>query len=456
MKKKLLNIKLSAIVLMCAGLFFTACKEEDPQAADFRPGTPYITVDGKSIAFKGKASSQKIVVDCNREVIVVKSSGGDWISYDLVPIKTGDRITGYVLEFKATQSNVPKKRTASFILESLERPGETKKAPPVTIEIGQTPFGLPEADLLDVVFDTVGLVKNGYGNATDISPAKNTIHIGRSYTRDDGVTIPAKPPVVAMNDTYERFTATFSGPGSQYNNGLRWGTCYYRVDFVDYKDVKSAPKKDSKQIDLNAIGKALNDSITLEVLCKWNSPSGALYTDNDGVYRFSTPFSGMQRTGAAMTPNQYKAGMGIVHTGAVTFLTAQKDTCDSPTTHGVSDLTPTETGKYYHILGTYASGSKKIELYVDGVKIGESSIPCKVSDIKMADPENPEEALAQFFVLGGNPRACDPFNNGGVKINTPSNDAAEQLFDGEIVTARIYGKVLTQAEITVLYNYEKP
>ncbi|MDR2423595.1 MAG: LamG domain-containing protein [Prevotellaceae bacterium] len=450
MKKSLLNIRLSAIALICAGLFFNACKEEEPNVADYRPGNPFITVDATSLALKGDDSIIKLVVDCNREVTVVKTDLANWVTVTQTPSKTGDRITGYSLVVSVNRSNVPKKRNTSFVLESVKKDGETEAATPVTVKIEQLPYMLPEADLLDVVFAD-------NGNANDISPAKNTIYTGRTYVDFAGDTIKEKKPTVSKNDDYGRNVAKFSGPvATEYNNGQRWGTCYYRVDLVDYKDVKSAPNGDSKQIPFTKLGKAIADTaFTIEVLCKWNSDKGALLNDSDGQFRMNTPFSGTQRYSV---DEKLKGGAGIVHNGSTngfSFAAAQIDTCDGQATKQVYAGAPTTVGRFYHIVGAYSFVSKKMTLYVDGVKAGETVLSCG-NNIRTAAPTKPEEALAQFLVIGGSPRACDPFNNGGVKINTPANNAAEQLFDGEIAIARVYGKTLTQEEVTVLYNYERP
>ncbi|NDV46620.1 hypothetical protein D0T49_06125 [Paludibacter sp. 221] len=88
-----------------------------------------------------------------------------------------------------------------------------------------------------------------------------------------------------------------------------------------------------------------------------------------------------------------------------------------------------EPGKYYHVVAMYDRNAAKMHLYVNGKKAGETEVP--------GDLYIPKRDDCHWLGIGG-----DTHSSG--RVNYP--------LDGEVVLARMYGRVLTDDEIYLLYK----
>lgn len=86
-------------------------------------------------------------------------------------------------------------------------------------------------------------------------------------------------------------------------------------------------------------------------------------------------------------------------------------------------------GEYYHVIAMYDKNSAKMHLYVNGKKAGETDVP--------GDFFIPKREDCHWLAIGG-----DTHPSG--RLTLPLN--------GDVVLARMYGRVLTDDEIYLLYN----
>jgi hypothetical protein len=111
--------------------------------------------------------------------------------------------------------------------------------------------------------------------------------------------------------------------------------------------------------------------------------------------------------------------------------------------------------KYYHIVATYdKSATELIAVYIDGVKVAGSGsadigaellfpIDYYASATGHTFHEENRTPQTEYLCIAG----------GSHQSGYPSYGAPH---DTKIVVARVYGKALTQAEVSALYNYHKP
>lgn len=113
-------------------------------------------------------------------------------------------------------------------------------------------------------------------------------------------------------------------------------------------------------------------------------------------------------------------------------------------------MTPQVPGKFYHVVATVDyNDTKMINLYIDGVKVGETDIPDTVmSKLPALGAVNSETNLREnmFLLLGATPNGYYPkdITNG---LHYFYNSSAN-----EYVSTRIYNDALTEEQVKSLYD----
>jgi hypothetical protein len=448
MKSNLLK-SLMFISLVC---FMWACGDDDEKKEPLKPAYLELsTATDANLIFTGDAGEQTVALSANREVAATASES--WVT----PTVTVNADQSVSLKVAVSQSTATKRRTATIALTTKLAEEGDQAASPVTINLEQGVYGLPEADLLNLVFSQTG----GPGAARDISPLENTVLDMTTKMNDDGVTeaCPKVYPTISMNTRYGRYSAHFAGANCAPIRNDR-GSCAYRVDFVDYSKVQQhyfpldPPSYDGNmpnntQIPFTALGEGLNKSFSIEVIF---SLAPERLNGSSTILSWSQSFGASLGSSGTDDPLSW-----YLDTGPMAIC----DACSDPISllykkPGESeDHTGLERGVYYHAVATYDRDAGKMAIYVDGQKGGERLLqPGYV--LRNAQPYK-SDALAQWIAIGGDARRADPFVNGQyIHMIDGWENWVEWIFTGEIVVTRIYGKVLSDAEIKTLYDYEKP
>jgi hypothetical protein len=431
--------------LICSAV---CCGKDD----EVEPPVPLVTAfveigaDDASLLFTGDADSREITVKANREVAVtVDAAATAWLTATITATDAGTSTAKLTL---AVKQNVDayKGRSATVSLAAIATPG--REAEDLTVSgasaktslgLRQSIFGLPTADLLDVVF-TVGATP-GTCAARDISPAANVITNGQ--TNGDSDCNVAIPPTVSNNALYGRPTAHFAG-GSTCN-GSR-SSSYYRVDLVNYgiSDLTTAyyfgnGNVNNVQIPYTALGQVImNDAYSVEIIFKPEAFGGNMmgWTQSCG------------------------GSVGSKNDGIETNLSFYQDMAATPlgtsdTRNVISDEGAASLDRYSHLIGVYDKANNAVILYLDGAEAKRLSSAGLV--VRHNEPFRDQNALAQWVGIGGNCRRADPIVNGqSLHISTSYENWATSMFKGEIVLARFYGRALSATEVKTLYEYEKP
>ncbi len=103
-----------------------------------------------------------------------------------------------------------------------------------------------------------------------------------------------------------------------------------------------------------------------------------------------------------------------------------------------------EQNKFYHMVGVYDRDARTITLYRDGENTGSVSAKGKMVLAKSNDETDPYK-YHKFTLVG------DPAFSNHIK-----EDICAQTIPSEVVMARMYDKVLTEAEVKQLYEQVKP
>lgn len=104
-----------------------------------------------------------------------------------------------------------------------------------------------------------------------------------------------------------------------------------------------------------------------------------------------------------------------------------------------------EQNKFYHMVGVYDRDARTITLYRDGEKMG-SSVSAKGKMVFPYVKGATDPYKFQKFTLVGDP----------AYTNNEEEDICAQTIPSEVVMARMYDKVLTEAEVKQLYAQVKP
>lgn len=103
-----------------------------------------------------------------------------------------------------------------------------------------------------------------------------------------------------------------------------------------------------------------------------------------------------------------------------------------------------EQNKFYHMVGVYDRNARTITLYRDGENTGSVSAKGKMVLAKSSDTSDPYKY--HKFTLVGDPAFS----------NHNKEDICAQTIPSEVVMARMYDDVLTEAQVKQLYEQVKP
>jgi hypothetical protein len=442
---------------LVAGLLY-ACSKDDNKEEPKKPlATPYIEFaaaeDANLIFTGGEAADKTVTLKANRELEATAST--NWVT-TTVTVNADKSVS---LKIAVQQSNATKKRTATVTVTTKPAEEGDKTATPITISLSQGVFGLPTADLLDLVF----IEGEGPNLARDISPLANPVLDVPTYSEEKDGTVtekcPKVYPTISANTTYGRNVAYFKGASQTcIDAGARSDrtSCSYRIDFVDYSTALTHYHPNdlasNTVIPLNDLGKGLDGGFSMEAIIKRDPGKGGNFFSATQSYGFSLGVSVLDddhgRLDFYMDTNNDSDGRG---TSGKTISVRSAD----PAEEGGPKGPAIESGKYYHIVGTYDKAGEKLTLYVDGVKVNEGLLEPGYR-VRFAQPKT-TDALAQWICLGADARRADPYINGQyVHLSDNYENWSEYSYTGEVVIARIYSKALSDAEVKTLYDYEKP
>jgi hypothetical protein len=449
--------KLVRFFMLGALVCSAVCCGKDKEVEPVVPLIPaFVSIDAAdaSLLLLGDADSKEITVSANREVAVtVDDAAKAWLT---ATITATDAATSTAKLTLAVTKNVDayKGRSATISLAAIATAGREDEdltvsgvSAKTSLELKQSIFGLPEADLLNVVF-TTGTV--GVCAARDISPLANVITDGLPNANANACFAEKVYPTVSPNALYGRNSAHFSG--GPCSNGQR-GACLYRVDMANYgvanlsNYYNPSNLSGNSEIPLTDLGKGLlQGSYSVEVIFKPDDPANG-YGEGKilGWYNSHGGMVGIKRDAANLWNAEFSNDMAPV---------------ENP--HGTSNgITTVKSGEnsidydhYYHLIGVYDRVQQKHILYLDGKEVGSEVSPGYV--VRLADITS-SNALAQWLGIGGDARRADPIVNGAaLHLNTDYENWGTFVYTGEIVVARFYGRTLTATEVTTLYEYEKP
>jgi Cu/Ag efflux protein CusF len=466
-------LKFSMIAVLVCIMF--SCKDDDPKEEVITPAYVEVAITDQIQSFLGDADTKKVTLKTNREIELTLPVL-DWLT---VKIDSTDLKAGTAsLSISVTKNTTAFKGRNAAIAIALKplKEGDNVSASTAkaTIEVKQSLFGLPIADLLDVSFTPTGPVDLSPLNnpVTDVLPHSEPLNSVRGGSFPDGY--PKIYPTISKNEAYGVFTAHFSGP----QDGNERGSCAYRVNFADYSAVSASNNPrlpEGPVLPLNEIGKALTKEFALECLykrdlltyteeeVKYLSASNATVAGTEKLNNRSYPFSATQSFGVGLQVSGGPKDANGKGSGRLAFYTETNENGVPPQggaggaiCQAVDETQFVEYDKYYHAIATYkydeTAKQGTLILYVNGVKVADTKTQVNWN-IKMAAP-NHTDALAQWFAIGGDSRKADIVK--GNHFNDSFENWSERVWSGEIVIARIYGHALTAEEVSALYNFHKP
>lgn len=203
---------------------------------------------------------------------------------------------------------------------------------------------IPEADLLDIVF-------NEDGTAEDVSPMQNSVErVGETVS-------------TYYNETYGRHVARFENPYGSTCTG------YYKVDFENNETFRSA----------------LANGHTLEVLCMINY-------EGDIPNVEAKPFSAMQSGGTGFLISTISGN----RQNELTFLPNVTTTGSSTWQWVTSGIVP-QAQVFYHIVGVWDAVKGKTYIYVNGELKNTLDSP---GEFRFAN------SGCNWFAIGGDPASA--------------------------------------------------
>jgi hypothetical protein len=236
---------------------------------------------------------------------------------------------------------------------------------------------------------------------------------------------------------------------------------------------------------IEKVNTALQNAYSYEVLVRWpydvgetvvpaaeDGSGGIVYSNNDHGYVFGNSVSRDDRGGAAIRGRGGKLCFSFALNwggGARAHLDSLHTETESGFDVVAGDHPDAATGVkikkdvVYHLVATYSKEEGKIAFYVDGKLL----VSTTDNRLKTSPPSFPTQYYAHG---GGNIQGEDnfPVGNvhvpnveyfvipGGANANMPTNGGDMQGHNIKFMVARVYGKALTQEEVTASYNYFKP
>ena len=496
---------------------FSCGEDEQPLPA---LASPYVELESAADAVQllpGDAGTKTFTVDANRKFEA--TSDADWCTVSVNDTAGSVTLTFTRNAYVPAPGTKPNKRSGVVTVQALpERDGDNVANAKVDVNVEQAVYGLPEANLLDVVFNAAG--------ATDNSPMKNPVLRVLPFMASLSASDPGyqtwwsvqETPDYVMNAAYGRTTARFHGGQNENpenhamvvagDNSKRGdhGSCALLVDYADFSCVKAdylssggfepnaTTDVSSKIIPLNNLGKALFSSAGYSLECifrpdPWGHRKYVFSSTQSSGHGFEVDGQDFSWYSESCLP--YKgtgadgSGSGLTLTGGIKD-EAGTQKQDMAVQYHLSDEEWAATDRFYHFIGTFenpVNGSAPVmRLYLNGKIVrdsdgdgkgdlegtinGTGTVVEKTGTagnvLRVGTPGT--DALSQYYVIGGNARRADHPAYPNVHWNRTDNngttdagdDWCERIFFGEIVLARIYDKALTADEALILYDYERP
>jgi hypothetical protein len=432
------------VTLACVAF---SCGKDDDSEEPLKPlPTPFLELQSATESTQyltGDAGSKTFTIATNRKFAA--TSDVSWLTVAVdVEAKT---VTFTATKNELVQGTKPGKRTGSINIAALpERDDDVVTSAKLDVSVEQALFGLPEADMLNVVFNAQG--------AVDASPLATEI------------LAPNTAPETKLNELYKRFTARFSG--NRIDGGHN-GDVFYQVPL--YTTTVSWADLTQWQVDENAAG-AYREPLPYS----FNALGQAFERKNFTVEmivsnKFLNPVTGDPLYGEQeYVSMQQSSGWGLGFEGGnaddgatFVFYYNPGDALDTPTPGAGGNIRfgiqPTVEGQptvgakpdvFYHVIVITDFTKHVITAYVDGQLV--ATRPFNETSVTTTLP-NKGNKFANWIGLGAD-AANPPRRAEGV--TDPVKQRAQYSSNGEMVLTRIYGKVLTPAEIDLLYLYEKP
>jgi hypothetical protein len=444
-----------------------ACgKDNDEPVAPLIPAFVSVEASDVSLLLSGDAVSKEITVKANREVTATVDA--TWLTATVVSDLATS--TAKVTLTPTKNEDAYKGRTAVVSLAAVATPGRTddnvsSSSAKGSLDVKQSLFGLPTADLFDWKADAAGNVSDISPNAMPITvgPAKPVTVLNPAYGLYEATITEVSSEIYAADhplypgeryyyDTYSVGKVYIAADGSEQGFGSR-RMSFYKIPWATNAGVLNA-YRNAFSYELIYQAPENYDQAVLDGGVTYNSNQNLFGNINPthcgfGIQRRNTNFDGVEKW--------HNAFCYFVEWGGSGTLIRQKDET------GETDA-QLDCSKYYHVIVTYdkSSNDELITLYVDGVRTGGSG------------EENLHKALhfPRDYYGGINGHQPDtPDNTGGgaegrtantewMCIGGGSHQSGYPTFGSmhgtKIVVARLYGKALTKEEVAALYNYHKP
>jgi hypothetical protein len=414
-----------------------ACKDKEEPLPSLP--SPYIELASAADATQllpGDAGTKTFTVEANREIDA--SSDVRWCTVSV----SGKTVTLTFERNAHVAGTKPNKRSGVVTVTAKpERDGDNVSRTKLDVNVEQALFGLPEADLLDVVFNAAG--------ATDNSPLKSELKV------------PQNKPETKMNQVYNRFSTVFSGNRADGHAGsMFWQIPLYTTavtwDALTAFGVDRAALPDPT---LTALGSAFDHkNFTVEAILS-NSFKMA---NGDPVYGEQEFISIQQSAGWGLGfegGNAEDGGTFVFYYNWYDKLLDKSNSAsmsDGKIQFGVQPVAEGEKAvgalpdAFYHVAVTADFSAHKISAYVDGVLVMERSFSEATTTVTLPCGAN---KFANWIGLGADPNNPTTRAEGVTELPV---QGSQYSANGELVVARIYGKALTAAEVGMLYDYEKP
>jgi hypothetical protein len=430
------------VALVCVA--FSCGKDDEPLPALPNPFLELQSATDATQYLPGEAGNKTFTIATNRKFEATTEDSWLTVAVD-VDAKT---ITLTATRNELVQGKKPSKRAGLVSINALpERDDDVVTNVKLDVNVEQALFGLPEADMLNVIFNAQG--------AVDASPLATEI------------LAPNIAPETKMNELYKRFTARFEG--NRIDGGHN-GDVFYQVplytttvawaDLTQWQvdDNAANAYREGLPYAFNALGQSFDHkSFTVETIIsnKFINPT------ND------TPLYGEQEYVSIQQSSGWGLGFegGNAETGATfVFYYNPGDAFDTPTPGAGGNLRfgiePTVEGQsivgaqpdvFYHAIVSTDFVKHEVRAYVDGKLVAtrlfnEASVTTTLP--------NKANKFGNWIALGAD--AANPPRRPSATATDPVKQRAQYSSNGELVLARIYGKVLTPEEIELLYFYEKP
>jgi hypothetical protein len=423
------------VTLAC--VTFSCGKDEEPLPP---LSLAYIELESAADATQllpGDAGSKTFSVAASRKFAA--NADVDWCSAAVdVEAQT---ITLTVTRNAYVTGTKPSKRNGVVTITALpEREGDDVSNIKLDVNVEQALYGLPEADMLNLVFNATG--------ALDTSPLSNIINT------------PQEVPTTKMNTVYNRFSAVFSGNRASGHAG----TMFYQIPLYtttltwDQLTVFGVDRNALPNPTLTALGQAFDHkNFTVEGIIS-NTFKNAAGEDLYGEQEFISiqqsagwglGFEGGNAENGGTFVFYYNWCDKLLEYDAATKSDGNYKFGIEPAVEG-QPVVGARPNVFYHVVVTTDFTAHKIIAYVDGKLIGERAFNETTTTVTLPCGAN---KFANWIGLGADPN--NPPTRGEGVTELPKA-TSQYSANGELVVARMYNKALTATEVELLYQYEKP